>query len=81
MVISTGELAELLALYPRRLQQLVKAGILKHAYDPDDNHELRGRFVLRESIRSYVIYQRTELGAGDVTETELLQGTRLVSTP
>ena len=73
-VITTQQIARLLLLTERRIHQLVRAGILKHAHDPDDGHELRGRFNLVESVAAYIRYLRNELGSDDAVETRYLEG-------
>ena len=49
--LTTTQLARVLILTERRVQRLVRSGVLKHAYDQDDGHELRGRFLWFESIQ------------------------------
>jgi phage terminase Nu1 subunit (DNA packaging protein) len=70
--ITTSQLARLLLLTERRIQQLVRSGILKHAYDPDNGHELRGRFHFVECNHAYIRYLRNEFDSGDVSETRFL---------
>jgi phage terminase Nu1 subunit (DNA packaging protein) len=70
--VTTTQLAELLLLSERRIQQLTRAGVLKHAYDEQDGHELRGRFRWVEAIQAYIRYLRQEFGSEDVTETKFL---------
>ena len=72
--VTTSQLAKLLLLSERRIQQLTRAGVLKHAFDPEDGHELRGRYRWIESIQAYIRYLRQEFGSEDVTETKLEAG-------
>jgi phage terminase Nu1 subunit (DNA packaging protein) len=69
---TTTQLAKIILLSERRVQQLVRAGVLRHAYDEDDGHELRGRFHAIPNIQNYIRYLREELGSEDVTETRFL---------
>jgi hypothetical protein len=69
---TTTQLAKIILLSERRVQQLVRAGVLKHAYDEDDGHELRGRFHAIPNVQNYIRYLREELGSEDVTETRFL---------
>jgi phage terminase Nu1 subunit (DNA packaging protein) len=70
--VTTTQLARLLLLTERRIQQLVRADILKHAFDEDSGRELRGRFRFVPNLHAYLKYQRNELGGDDVTETRYL---------
>jgi PIN domain nuclease of toxin-antitoxin system len=70
--VTTTQLAKIILLSERRIQQLVRAGILKHAYDEDDGHELRGRFQAIPNVQAYIRYLRQELGSEDMTETRFL---------
>jgi hypothetical protein len=70
--VTTTQLAKLLLLSERRIQQLTRAGILKHAFDEDTGREVRGRFRWIESIQAYIRYLRQELGSEDATETRFL---------
>lgn len=70
--VSTTQLAKLLLLSERRIQQLVQAGILKHAIDEDSGRELRGRFEFVESLHAYLRYKSDELGDDDVIEAHYL---------
>jgi phage terminase Nu1 subunit (DNA packaging protein) len=70
--VSTTQLARLLLLSERRIQQLVRAGVLKHSVDEDTGRELRGRFRFVASLHGYLSYVRNELGSDDVTETQFL---------
>jgi phage terminase Nu1 subunit (DNA packaging protein) len=72
--VTTTQLARLLLLSERRIQQLVRAGILKHAFDEDTGRELRGRFRFVPNLHAYLKYQRNELGSDDITETRYLDG-------
>jgi phage terminase Nu1 subunit (DNA packaging protein) len=72
--VTTTQLARLLLLSERRIQQLVRAGILKHAFDEDTGRELRGRFRFVPNLHAYLKYQRNELGSDDVTEIRYLDG-------
>jgi phage terminase Nu1 subunit (DNA packaging protein) len=73
--VTTTQLARLLLLSERRIQQLVRAGVLKHAFDEDTGRELRGRFRFVANLHSYLKYQRNELGrSDDVTELRYLEG-------
>ncbi len=70
--LTTTQLARVLILTERRVQRLVRSGVLKHAYDQDDGHELRSRFLWFESIQNSIRYLRAELGSPDVTEGRYL---------
>jgi phage terminase Nu1 subunit (DNA packaging protein) len=69
---TTDQVARLLLLTPRRVQQLIEEGVLRRARDPDTGDELRGRFHSIECVQSYIRYLRQELGSPDVTETKFL---------
>ena len=71
-IVTTTQLAKLLLLSERRIQQLVRAGIFKHAFDLEGGHELRGRFRWIDSVQAYIRYLRQELGSEDATETRFL---------
>jgi len=70
--VTTSQLAKILLLSERRIQQLVRAGILKHAFDEDDGRELRGRFQAIPNVQGYIRFLRQELGSDDATETRFL---------
>jgi phage terminase Nu1 subunit (DNA packaging protein) len=72
--VTTTQLARLLLLSERRIQQLVRAGILKHAFDENTGRELRGRFRFVPNLHAYLKYQRNELGGDDVSELRYLEG-------
>jgi phage terminase Nu1 subunit (DNA packaging protein) len=72
--VTTSQLAGLLLLSERRIQQLVRGGILKHALEENTGRELRGRFRFVPNLHAYLRYQRGELGSDDVTETRYLDG-------
>ena len=55
--VTTTELAKLLDVTPRRGQMLTEAGIVSRALDVDGK-PLRGRYVLLDSVRNYIEYQR-----------------------
>jgi hypothetical protein len=58
--------SRVLVLTERRVQQLVRAGILKHARSDDDGRELRGCFLWLECVQNCIRYLRQELGSEDV---------------
>jgi hypothetical protein len=55
--VTTTELSKLLDVTPRRVQTLTEAGIVSRALDVD-GRPLRGRYVLLDSVRGYINYQR-----------------------
>jgi hypothetical protein len=55
--VTTTELARLLDVTPRRIQKLTEVGIVNRARDVDGK-PLRGRYVLLDSVRGYINYQR-----------------------
>ena len=68
---TTDQVARLLLLTPRRVQQLIDEGVLRRARD-EDGSELRGRFHSIECVQSYIRYLRSKLASGDLTETKFL---------
>ena len=64
--------SRVLVLTERRVQQLVRAGILTHARSDDDGRELRGCFLWLECVQNYIRYLRQELGSEDVSEGRYL---------
>lgn len=69
---TTTQLAKIILLSERRIQQLVRAGILKHAFDEDSGRELRGRFHAIPNVQNYIRYLRQEFGSEDISETRFL---------
>jgi phage terminase Nu1 subunit (DNA packaging protein) len=72
-IVTTMQLARLLLLSERRIFQLLRAGILRHAVDEDTGRELKGRFRFVACLHAYLKYQRNELGADDVIELKYLE--------
>jgi hypothetical protein len=72
-VTSTQELARLLVLSERRIQQLERAGVLRHALNEDTGQPRRGKFEFVGSLHNYLEHVRNELCAGDATETRYLE--------
>jgi phage terminase Nu1 subunit (DNA packaging protein) len=64
--MTVNQLAKLIDVSPRYIQQLTKDGILHRATDEDGN-ELRGRYNLL-SVRDYCRYLRTTLKLDDASE-------------
>jgi len=64
--MTVNQLARLLDISPRYVQQLTKDGILQRATD-EDGRELRGRYNLL-SVRDYCRYLRTLARLDDASE-------------
>lgn len=69
--IDVTQLSRLLDIAPRTVQHLTAEGILTRARD-EDGRELRGRYELVASVRSYVRYLREQARLDDASESKYI---------
>jgi hypothetical protein len=79
-LITTETLAKLLVMTSRRVRQLTEEGVLQRARDRVTGEELKGRYLLKESINAYVVFVRDHRYA-DPAETsyQVSRGKRMAA--
>jgi phage terminase Nu1 subunit (DNA packaging protein) len=72
VIVDVTQLARLIDLTPRRVQQLTNEGVLVRARDAEGN-EIRGRYDFRTNNVAYIRYLRTLADRAEVSDKEFAQ--------